>query len=300
MSYLVYFKDGKLERKDYEYIDPCFDEFLRVSSEGYNAIAKGPQRVLVNIAKNITMEDYEMFKANVRFFSDEDEDNMEITNHTVRNGFDDIDDFIYRDVVRLAKMNNHLYDFKKYQAILKNRKSKKVLDMFLRKKLNMLTKEEEEIYHRYEDFDLDTLLFGKDIELDTLNNDNCGVISIFLDTTYKSCNTTNAHSDTTEKHCRWYDETHDVKSSDENSIHIRVFKEVLTFFIPEHLNDYQREELNRIIMEVDDLCKFHNKKITIEGERYYDNGNIMEEYSSIKDLKEMIEKEMNNESTNSL
>lgn len=298
MCYVVYFKDGKLERKDYEDIDSCFDEFLRLSAEGYNAIAKGPQRILVNIAKNITMEDYEMFKANVRFFSSEDEDNMEITNNVVRNGFDDIDDFVYSDVVHLAKMNDHLYDLKKIQAILKSRKSKKVLDVFLRKKLNMLTKEEEEMYHRYEDFDLDTLLFGNDIELDTLNTDNCGVISIFLDTTYKSTNTTNAHSATEEKHCRWYDETHTMPCSEENSIHIRVFKETLTFLIPEHLNNYQIEELDKVIKEIDDLAKFHNKKLLVEGERYYDNGGVMEEYSSIRDLKEMIEKEKSNESIN--
>ena len=295
---LVYFKDGKLVRKDYDYIDPCFDEFLRVSKEGYNAIAKGPQRILVNIAKDITLEDYEMFKANVRFFSSEDEDNMEITNNVVRNGFDDIDDFVYADVVHLTKMNNHLYDLKKAQAILKSRKSKKVLDIFLRKKLNMLTKEEEEMYHRYEDFDLDTLLFGNDIELDPLNTDNCGVISIFLDTTYKSTNVTNAHSATEEKHCRWYDKTHDIPCDENNSIHIRVFKETITLFIPEHLNNYQIEELDKVIMEIDDLCKFHNKKITIECERYYDIGGVMEEYSSIREIKEMIEREKSNESIN--
>ena len=296
MSYLVYFKDGEFLRKDYDYDNLCFDEYSRLSKEGYNVVAKGSGRVLVNIAKNITLEDYELFKANVRFLSSEDEDNMKITNHVMRNGFDDVDEFSYSDISYLAEQNKHIFSFKKYQAILKNRKSKKVLDMFLRKKLNMLTKEEEEMYHRYEDFDLDTLVFGDDVELDTLNTDNCGVISIFDDCTYKSNNTIDGHYNNLEKHCRWYEKTHGIKCS--NDLHIYIFKDTTIFFIPEIMNSYQVEELEKIVLELEDLCRFHNKKITVDGERTRGDHEVFESYASMDDIKELIEREKDNESVN--
>ena len=52
------------------------------------------------------------------------------------------------------------------------------------------------------------------------------------------------------------------------------------------MNEYQEQESSNIIEEIDDLCKFHNKEVHIEASIQDKEGDELEFFSNLNDIKE--------------
>lgn len=289
MGLFAIVRDGKIEKEyfDDRLKDEYLDKYDELVLEDYSLIFKSGNLYYVDIAKNTNLEDYKNIMEVVSSIPVEEQDDMMITNHVTRYGMDDVDVFDYGHIKYVMEKHRENYTEERFNAILNNRKPIKVLDVFLRKKLDLLNEEEKDMYSKYEDFDLDTLLFDEDNELLTLNTDNSGFISIYDDCIYKTTNTMDAHSFSQKKHEKWYKENH--SSSFDTPIKIHIYKKLMAIFLPIEIKDYQLNELDKIIEEVEDLCKFHNTDILIEAESFDKNGESKAKYENLGEIREMID-----------
>ncbi len=309
MGRFITFKDGVCKEITFEEISENIgkycDEADRMYLDNYTTILEYNNSPYIDIAYSLTKDDYQNIMNTISNFTPKEQQELEIVDHNIRDGFEDYDKFEYSTMKYVMKLHKDKYSEEEYNAILENRNPKNVVSVFLRNKVGMLTEEEKEMYKKYTTFDLDMLLFEEDMEKLVLNTDNSGFISIFEDCTFKSNNTTDAHSETEKKHINWYNKEH--TGNFENHIAIHIFKGVVAMYIPNDINDYQKQELSNFIEEVDDLCKFHNKDILMEAEVYVKNNNdylvpatiddeVIKQYNSLEQVKQdfVIKKEGKN------
>lgn len=286
MGRLVYLKDG--EKQEEEFLDENKDSYCEkvedLIKNDYTTIISFNNTLDVDLSKSFNQKDYDNLNKCLELYTKDELDEMRIYNHIIRNGVEDEDVYDYSHVKFIMKAHKNKYPDEYYSLILENRKPIKALDIYARQKIDMLTKEEQEMYFKYAYFDLDFLLFSKNSYLLTINTDNSGFISIFEDDTYRNTNTTDAHSDTRKKQENWYRQKHNKEPL--NSIRISIYDGIMVICIPEEINEYQKNELSNTISEVDDLCKFHNKRIMIEAGIENQDGELVETFSSLNEIKE--------------
>ena len=297
MGRLIFLKDGNIEEEIFSdenihYYAPKADELV---SKDYTTILSYKNILDIDIAKHFSNEDYINLKQALSNYNESELDEMKITNHIIRNGLEDYDVYDYSYIKFIMEKNKDKY-IEEYNNLLEKKKPINVLDIYVRQKLNKLTSEEQYMYSKYSEFDLDFLLFSENSSLLTINTDNSGFISIFDDCTYKNTNTTDNHYDTKEKHEEWYRNSHGKDL--ENVILIYVYKETIGIFVPIDINDYQRNELSNTILELDNLCSFHNKDIIIEAGIIDSDGTALETYSNLSQIKDKFVTKNKNNSKN--
>ena len=213
-----------------------------------------------------------------------------ITNYCERYGYKDYDYYDYN--LNMYEISDDMDSAQRYYCQRDNeeRTPDKILDLFLRKKLNGLTSKEEKMYYLYEDFNLETLLCDDNTSF-ALNNGNSGVITIFEDEIYKSTVTKMAHIDENKQHINAYMESNGIKE-DINNIFIQITSGYVACWLPTKINEYQSEKLNEVLNEVEDIKTLRgNIKLFGAVIDNNDKSNIMEEFYSIKAIKEYINKQ---------
>ncbi len=286
MGKLVYLKDGEKTEEIFseEDRDDFFERADELIEKDYTVIINSGNILDVDLGKSFSIRDYENLKEVVSSYTEEELGEMRINNHVVRNGLEDYDIYDYGHIKYVMKSHKDKYTEEHYNQVLENRKPIKILDIYARQKVGALTQEEQDMYNKYVNFDLDFLLFSENSDLLTVNTDNSGFITIFEDDIYKNTNTTDAHSETKRKQERWYINKNHKESI--SNVSIYIFKETMVCYIPEVMTDYQKEELSKIILEVDDLCKFHNKDIAIEVGVENKSGELLDTYYDMEVIKE--------------
>lgn len=242
----------------------------------------------VSIPKNISEQDYKTIMETVNAFPKETLDSMTIINHTSRNGLEeDYDYYDYGQNVFRIRENHTEEQRQAFEKINSARRPNKILDYFLRKKLDKLSDYEKKMYQDYEEFNLEKLLFDSEIKYNILSNNNCGVITIFPDKTYKSAVTKAQHKGETDQHKKNYSTKTSNVSNVDNYITIQILKEEALLYIPKSLNEYQTNQLNEFFDEVDDLEKFNNKKVNLYGAIIEKSGelNILKECEGMDEIK---------------
>lgn len=264
MGKLIYLKNGEKNEKTFtdDYKDDYCEEADELVKQDYTVIISYENCLYVDLAKSFLEKDYDNLMETISTYTEEEQKEMIITNHAIRNELEDYDVYDFSHVKYIMDRHRDRYTDEHYNKITQNRKPIKALDIFARQKIGKLNFEEEKMYDKYINFDLDFLLFSEESDTLTLNTDNSGFVTIFEDCIYKNPNTTDAHSETMKKHEKWYKQSH--HGNPDNRVLVYIFKGTAVFFMPESINGYQKEELSSIIEEMDDLCKFHNKDITIE------------------------------------
>lgn len=286
MGKLVFLKNGEKTEEIFseEDRDDFFEKADELIEKDYTVIINSENILDVDLGKSFSIDDYENLKEVVSTYTEEELDEMRINNHVIRNGLEDYDIYDYGHIKYIMNIHKDKYTEERYNQILESRKPIKVLDIYARQRIGTLTKEEQDMYNKYANFDLDFLLFSDNSDLLTINTDNSGFITIFEDDIFKNTNTTDAHSETKNKQEKWYKNKHHKESI--NNVSIFIYKETMVLFVPEIMTDYQKDELSKIILEVDDLCKFHNKDISIEMGIEDKNGELLDTYNDLDGIKE--------------
>ena len=149
--------------------------------------------------------------------------------------------------------------------------------LFVNEKLNKLTNIQKELFNHYRNFNLENLLFiDEDLNF-SLNNGNAGAITIFPNDILKSNVSKKYHENEFRKHLK-------SKNIDDKSINNKMkeiankyqicFIRVCTgYFIiecPDKMNEYQQNELLKLLKEVRNLEKKYLQKVEVIFKDNYD------------------------------
>lgn len=303
---LTFIKDGK---KDYEFyqesdinedfvIESIYQNADQKVSDGYTVVINlkgsipneknlyGFSQSEILIPEKIKNQDYLQIMDKVKKDFNTIK-TMDIINYCNRNGYYDYDYYDYN--LKMNKLTNDMDSAQRYYYQMDNeeRTPDKIVDVFLRKKLNGLTKKEEKMYQVYEDFNIEKLLYDDNTKF-ALNNGNSGVITIFKDETYKSTVTKMAHIDENKQHINAYMDL-TGKMEEPDNIYIQLTNGYIACWLPTEINEYQNKQLNEFLNEIENLQILRgNLEVFGAVREGNDIFNIREEFDEIDSIKQYI------------
>lgn len=303
---LTFIKDGKKDCEIYKesdidddlVIESIYQEADQKVSDGYTVVInlKGPfpneknvygfSQSEILVPENIKPQDYILIMDKVKYDFKTIEI-MDITNYCHRNGYLDYDYYDYK--LNMHKLTNDMDSAQRYYCQRDNeeRTPDKIVDVFLRKKLDGLTKKEEQMYQTYEDFNIEKILYDDNTKF-ALNNGNSGVITIFEDKTYQSTVTKMAHIDENKQHINAYIDLTE-KMEEPDNIYIQLTNGYIACWLPTEINEYQKSQLNEFFNEVEDMQMLRGNVEVFgavrEGNEISD---IREEFNGIDSIKQYL------------
>lgn len=312
----IFIKNGKKEERDiqcdniaqeYKVIEQLYQDVDKKVIDGYTVILNlkddsddvhsyrfSTSEVIV--PNEIKVEDYILIMARVKkdFMRCK---TINIINNCIRNGYQDYDYYDYRN--NSYGITNDMNKESLYYANKANaeRTPDKILDLFLRKKLKGfqgLTKNEQDMYQVYEDFNIEKILYSDNTN-NSLNNRNEAIMTIFLDQTYKSTNTKMNEDWEHQQHLIAYEQKKEKASL--SNVFIYLTNDYVKCFLPSKLNDYQKEQFNNFLDELNEIQKLRGEVevfATVADDIYFSNINkdsIKNEFKGINQIKEHINKQ---------
>lgn len=301
---LTYIKDGKIDCKYYYdskeqgnlSIESIYQDAYKMVDEDYTVVINmkdeeeptryGYFQSEFIIPENIKNQDFIRIMKKMRddFRNIE---NISIINYCNRHGYSDYDYYDY--TLNMLELTDDMDSTERYycQKSNKNRIPERILDLFLRKKLNGLTEREEKMYQLYEDFDIEKLLYYDNTNFE-LNNGNSGVITIFKDQTYKSTVTKMFHRDEHQQHINAYMSSN-MGMEETDNIYIQLTSGYISCWLPSEINEYQKKQLNEFFKEIEDLQMLKGNIEVFGAVREENNiSDIREEFNGIDSIKQHI------------
>ncbi|MBD9085684.1 hypothetical protein EGP64_03335 [bacterium] len=195
---------------------------------------------------------------------------------------------IIRDYPKLKDYNDDQLE----ELIYKLKEKSKASNIFLeysREKLNLLTKEEQEMFLKYRTFDLEYLLCSNESLLYPVNCDNAGCISIFKDKTYHSTVTKMQHGKEFKNHFSKEDvgglsnlsDTTDEKQV----ILIQVLRGEFIIWLPNELTKYQKQTLLEYLGKINHFEKKDSIVVVTNKTDDYSLDEIIEFITEYPELK---------------
>lgn len=147
--------------------------------------------------------------------------------------------------------------------------------LFVKEKQGLLSLSQQDLFKHYRCFDIRNILTVDENLNYSLNNGNAGSITIFEDEVKKTTTTKKYHDNEFEMHLRTKGYKTDVFKyknnfndfikfvTDYHCCFIRLFTSGLMIWAPEELNDYQINEIENILKEVNIIEKESNQKFDI-------------------------------------
>lgn len=295
---ITFIKDGKYDCKYYENLqtdmESMYQDADKMLADGYTVVINTNKSSSLSkfysseffVSENIKPQDYIIIMGKVKRDIKE-RGTIYITNYCSRNGYLDYDYYDYsmniREIIDDMDATERFYCQKNNE----DRTPDRILDLFLRKKLNGLTPKEEKMYQIYEEFNLENILYEDSTKLD-LNNKNSGVITIFKDETYKSTVTKMSHKSEHQQHINAY--TSANKSSvEKDNVYIQLTNNYVSFVFPEEINDYQKDQLNDFLKELEDIQLLKgNVKVYGVVKTKKEFSDITEEFVGIDQIKQHV------------
>ncbi|MDO5003535.1 MAG: hypothetical protein Q4E39_04850 [bacterium] len=241
------------------------------------------------VSKNISPKDYKiLMKSDVS--KPKDFRSIIIKNYVLRDGRDDYDVYDYKQNILHERKDCSIEESLRMRKFNNTRMPSNILDLFLRKKLNKLSKEEEKMYYKYENFNLEDILFSNDREKFSLNNGDAGVITIFDDCEYKTTVTKMQHGLEKDKHIDWYMKDTNDNRRNLNYIYIQLMPGEVICWLPEKPNEYQLDRMDKFVEEVKDLEAMNHDVVVntgIVGKSANFNTTI-KEYKSLSELEQHL------------